>query len=109
MSAFGRKITAAAIAISLCAVPTAAIGASPSPAAVPVAAAPTNPWLTLSAMTTSSSAATSATATAEQGYDDGLAFPPAVPLVVILATVAMAIYILTRDDDDGNLSPISPA
>ena len=107
MSGFGRKITAAAIAVSLCAVPTAAIGAAPSPAAPPVAAAPTNPWLTLSAMTTSSSAATSATAA--QGYDGGSGFPPAVPLAVILATIAMAIYILTRDDDDGNLSPISPA
>jgi hypothetical protein len=110
MSGFGRKITAAAIAFSLCAVPTAAIGASPSagaPSGVAVAAAPTSPWLTLSAMTTSSSAAS--TAATAQGYDDDGGFPPIVPLVIILATIAVAIYILTKDDDDdGFLVPISP-
>jgi len=106
MMGFGRKITAAAIAFSLCAVPTAAIGASPTPAVAPVAAAPASPWLTLSAMTTSSSAATSAVAA--QDGDGGPGFPPVVPLVIILATVALAIYILTKDDNDGDFSPISP-
>ena len=111
MSSFGRKITGAAIALSLCAVPTAAIAATSTraaPAAVPAAApAPTNPWLTLSAMTTSSSAATSAAAA--QGYDDeGPSFPPVIPLVIILATIAMAIYIVTKDDKDGDFSLVNP-
>lgn len=112
MSGFGRKITAAAVAMSLCAVPTAAIGAAPS--AAPVAAsqsvaAPSNPWLTLSAMTTSSSAAAAAAAAQN---DDGPGFPPIPPLVVILATIAAAIYILAKGDDHNHLhifQPISPA
>ena len=58
-------------------------------------------------MTVSSSAATNAAA--EQGYDDGSGFPPVVPLVIILATIATAIYILTKDDDHGHFVPVSPA
>jgi len=112
MSGFGRKITAASIAVSLCAVPTAAIGAAPAPVALSqtAAATPVNPWLTLSAMTSSSSAA--ATAAAAQG-DGEPGFPPIAPLVVILATIAVAIYILVKDDDGGHIDidlpePVSP-
>lgn len=65
-----------------------------------------NPWLTLSAMTTSSSSASAAAAPGEAGSEIG--FPPAAPLTAILATIATAIYILL-DDDRGNLEPISPA
>lgn len=100
MSGFGRKITAAAVAASLCVVPTAAIGATPAatPAVAPQSATtPANPWLTLSAMTTSSSAASAAAAA--QG-DPGPGFPPIAPLAVILATIALAVYILVKDDDD---------
>ena len=112
MSGFGRKITAAAIAISLCAVPTAAIGAAPAPAAiVPVSTtAPASPWLTLSAMTGSSSAATAAALRHEEGH---AGFPPLPVLAVILATIAVAIWILVKDDD-GTLdidagTPVSPS
>jgi hypothetical protein len=102
----GRKIAAAAVAFSLCAVPTAALGANPSvraAAATPGATAPVSPWLTLSAMTTSSSAATTAALRHEEGH---AGFPPLPVLAVILATIAVAIWILV-DDDDGRLG-ISP-
>ena len=36
-------------------------------------------------------------------------FPPIAPLVVILGTIALAIYILTKDDGDDDIGlPISP-
>lgn len=109
MSGFGRKITAAAVAMSLCAVPTAAIGAAPiAPAAsAPVAAAPASPWVALSAMTTGSSASSAALAAQGEG-DPG--FPPIAPLVVILATIAVGVFILVKDDDDRlDGIPISPS
>ncbi len=114
MSGFARGFTAAAIAVSLCSASTVAIGAAPvapvaaSPA--PVAATPSNQWLALSAMTTNSSVA--ASAAAAQGYDDGAGFPPWPVLAVILATIAVGIYILVKDDDgdvDFDLpDPVSP-
>jgi len=104
MLGFGRKLTAAAVAMSLCAVPTVAIGATPAaPAAVPQASVQGNPWLTLSAMTTSSSATTAAVA--GQG-NDGPGFPPIAPLAVILATIAAAIYIAVNNGN-GHVS-VSP-
>jgi len=114
MSGFGRKFTSAAIAMSLCAVPTAAVAATP---AVPVAstqaaAVPASPWLTLSALTTSSSAATSAAAAAAaQDNDNGPGWPPIAPLVVILATIAAMVYILVKDNGHGgcHLTPVSPS
>jgi len=62
-------------------------------------------------MTTSSSAAT--TAAAARDYDDrGPGFPPIAPLLVILATIAVAIYILVKDND-GHIgfhpNPVSPS
>ena len=109
MSGLGRKFTAAAVAMSLCAVPTAAIGAAPA-APARTAAVPTSSWLTLSAMSTSSSAAT--TAAAAQEDEGGPGFPPIAPLIVILATIAGMIYILVSDNDgefDLNLpEPVSP-
>jgi hypothetical protein len=108
-----RNLTAVAVVVSLCAVPTAAIASSPTvPAAVtPAAAAPANPWLTLSAMTTSSSAASAAAAA--QGYNEGPGFPPWPVLAVILATIALGIYIVASDDN-GHVNvplpePVSPA
>lgn len=109
MSGFARKLTAAAIATSLLAVSTGAIAAAPAAnrAAAPTATAtPTNPWLTLSAMTSTSSSAARAAALQDE---DGPGFPPIAPLIVILGTIALAVYILTKDDDDEPLGfPISP-
>jgi hypothetical protein len=113
MSGLMRNLTAVAVAVSICAVPAAAIASSPAQpvGAVPVAAAPTNPWLALSAMTTSSSAASAAAAA--QDYHEGPGFPPWPVLAVILATIAVGIYILTSDND-GHVhlplpEPVSPA
>lgn len=101
MPGFTRKLTAAAIATSLLAVPTAGIAAAPAAARAPAAATTAaNPWVALSAMTSSSSATTTAAA---QDYDDGPGFPPIAPLVVILATIALGVYILTKNDDDDDL------
>jgi hypothetical protein len=97
MSGFGLKATAAAVAISLCVVPTAAIGASPAPAVPATSATATSPWVTLSALSANSSAATTAVALQD---DDGPGFPPIAPLVVILATIALAVYIAVKDDND---------
>ena len=101
-----RRVTAAAIAASLVAVPTGAIAASPAaPAAPAVSATATSPWVALSAMTSSSSSA--ATAVAAQD-DEGSGFP-IVPLIVVGLTLALAVYILTKDDDDDPLGfPVSP-
>ena len=103
MSGIMRKLTATAIAAALIAVPTGAIAASSArPVAAPQAAtgAPANPWLALSAMTSTSSSAASAAAL--QDDDRGPGFPPIAPLIVILGTIALAVYILTKDDEDGD-------
>jgi hypothetical protein len=55
-------------------------------------------------MTTSSSAATTATAQGE----GGVAGVPILPLAVILATIGLAVYIAVKNDDHGHIS-ISPA
>jgi hypothetical protein len=109
MSNIVRKFTAAAVAMSLVTIPTATIAATP---AAPVAAAPTvvappaNAWLSLSAMTANSSSAAAAAAAQD---DDGPGFPPIAPLVVILATIGVAIWILTKGDNDSDLDlPVSP-
>lgn len=106
MSGFGRNLLAVAIAGSLCVVPTASIAATPvaAPAAPAAAAAPADPWLALSAMTTSSSAVT--TAAAARHTEDHRAFP-ILPLILILATIAVGVWILLDDDDDKSLG-ISP-
>lgn len=108
MPGIARSITAAAIAASLVAVPTGAIAASPAPAraAAPAATTPTNPWIALSAMTSTSSGAANAAALQD---GDGPGFPPIAPLIVILGTIALGVYILTKDDDDDPLGfPVSP-
>ena len=49
-------------------------------------------------------------AAAAQG-DDGPGFPPIAPLVVILGTIALAIWILVHDEDDDDffdIEPVSP-
>ena len=109
MPGFMRRLTATAVATSLLAVSTGAIAAAPAPrtAAPRVSNSQTNPWLALSAMTSTSSSA--ATAAAQDYDDDGPGFPPILPLIVILGTIALGVYILTKDDDDEPLGfPISP-
>jgi hypothetical protein len=107
MSAFMRSVTAVALASSLCSVSTAAVAAPATQSAVtsaaPVAAAPSNPWLTLSAISNNSAAA-SAALTARD--DSGPGFPPIAPLAVILATIAVGVYILVKDDGGSHRSDL---
>lgn len=113
MTGFTRRITAFAVATALIAVPTGAIASRPAAAPIAtqqVAATPAaNPWLTLSAMTTTSGAANAAAL-----QDDGSpGWPPLIPLAIILATIALAIWILIDDDDGDGIDfddeePVSP-
>lgn len=107
MSGFARKITSAAVVAGLTLVPAGAFASTP-PSATPVAAtaASSNPWLTLSAMTSTSSS-TAATTAAAQGEGDGVGFPPIIPLAIILATIAVAIWIAVDDGNDLDIE-ISP-
>ena len=104
-----RTVTAAAVAASLVAVPTGAIAAAPAAprTATPAATSPqASTWVKLSAMTSTSTSASTAVALQD---DDGPGFPPIAPLIVILGTIALAVYILTKDDDDEPLGfPVSP-
>lgn len=109
----GRKLAAFAAAVSLLVGSGAAFAAQPTRAPAPIseASAPAtgaDPWLTLSAMTVSSSSASAAAAT--QGESVPISWPHIAPLSVVLGTIATAIYILL-DDDNGSRdgSGIGPA
>lgn len=112
MSTFVRALTAAGVAMALVAVPTGSIAAAPAAVPQPTAqqagiAASANPWLALSAMTSSSSSAATAAAQGDNGVD----FPPIAPLAVILGTIALAVWILAHDEGghiDFNQEPVSP-
>ena len=95
-----NKITAAMCAAAMVISSSAAAAATPQSV---------QPWLTLSAMSSSSSASTAAaaaTAAQDGDYDQGMGFPPLLPLAVILATVAVAIFLLA--DDTSEDRPLSP-
>lgn len=107
MSGLTRKLTSAAVAAALTLVPAGAFASTPSPTAAPVTAIPAgNPWLTLSAMTSTSSTASAAALRHEEGH---AGFPPLVPLAIILATIAVAIWIAVDDDEDGDFIGLSPS
>ena len=107
----GRKLAAFAAAVSLLAGSSAAAVAQATRAPAPVTEAPapppgTDPWLTLSAMTVSSSTVSAAAA---QGESVPVSWPHFVPLSGVLGTIATAIYILLDDDngsrDGGGIGP----
>lgn len=101
-----RKLTAFAVGISLMSVTTAAVAAAPVPAPAPVArTAAASPWVTLGAMNSSSAATAASTAAAQDYRDDGMGFPPLVVLAIILATLAVGIWIIVDDDDKDPISP----
>ena len=113
MSGLREFIIAAAI-ISLVGASTSAIAASNAPIASPAPTA-AGSWSTLAVMT-GSSAATTAVAQRDDCDDrddrdrcGGFWHPPFPALAVILATIATAIYILLKDDNNGlDTNPISP-
>lgn len=103
MPSIARTLTTAMVASALAFVPVGAIAATPAPVA---ASSATSPWLTLGAMTSSSSSAAAAL------QDERRRGVPILPLAVILATIAVAIYILVKDDDgevDVDFEPVSPS
>jgi len=80
-----------------------------APAAPAVAPSSVSPWLTLSAMSGSTTAATAAAAAAQGEEDEGMGWPPLPVLAVILATIGVAIFILVDDDDSSfGADAISP-
>ena len=113
----GRKLAAFAAAYSLVAGSCAAVAAQavPAPAPISVATAPANganPWLTLSAMTTSSTNLSKAAT--EQSEPVAVGWPPEPSLLVMLATIATTVYVVLKNDDGGGRLgilplPISPA
>jgi hypothetical protein len=107
-----RKFTTIAVAASLMSVTTASIAATPAPAPAPATTTSqsVSPWIALGAMNGSTTAASVATA---QDYRDdraGAGFPPLPVLAIILATLAVGIWILVQDNDDDDPigQPISP-
>ena len=119
-----RNIAVATAAISLGIASSVAVPAPIAPAATPVseARAPAgqiNPWLTLSAMTASTSSVSAIGAA--QGEAAAVGWPNIAPLSVVLGSIATSIYILLDEDkDNGNGSamvqglglrptPLSPA
>ena len=99
-----NKLTA-----SICA---AALLMSSSAASAATTPQTVDPWLALSAMSTSSSAsvASAAAAQSDAAYDSGFSAPAWPALAVIVATLAFAIYLLVDDDDDDDVDvPLSPA
>jgi hypothetical protein len=118
VSGLGRTITAVVVAAALPAAATVAAPTSlPQPTAQQAAvAASTNPWLTLSAMTSGGAANAAAIAVArdddgcyrnrnsasQNDDDDGCGLIPFAPLSVVLGTFALGIWILIHEDDSGN-------
>jgi hypothetical protein len=100
-----NKLTTAMCALALLIGPSAA-SAAPAPS-------PVNPWLAMTAMSSSSSPSTAAAAAAvaqsDGTYRRGFSTPALPALAVILATLAVAIWLLVDDDDDDNVTvPVSP-
>jgi hypothetical protein len=96
------------IIASICAAGFLMSSSAASAAAVPQTV---DPWLALSAMSSSSSSAvsTAASAQSDAAYESGFRAPPWPALAVIIATLALAIYLLVDEDDDDVNVPLSPA
>lgn len=103
-----RKLTSTALAAALLVSATAASAATrPSSASLQTA----SPWMSLSLLSTSSSAGAATSAAAAQGEDSNFTHPPIAPLLVILATLGVMIYIALKDDDSDHRfgsPPVSP-
>ena len=105
-----RALTVAAVVVSMTAASTSAIAAAPTGARVSTSATTAaGSWGTLSMMT-GSSAATAAIRSDDEDRG-GFGHPALLSLAVILATIALAIYIVVKDNrnnNSANNTPISP-
>ena len=103
-----RKIAGMTASLALLSIPAGSIAAS-APQAAPSAA---NAWTTLSVMSTGASSANIAAAEDDMRNDGGVSGIPLPVIGVLLLTLGVAIWIVTRDDK-GNLGlgpfPLSPA
>ena len=109
----GKLVASAIISLSLIGSSTAAVASAPAPASQ----APLPGWTTLSMLNASGAAALgNAGVAAAQAdvppparYERGLPTPPLPVILVWLAVIAVDIWILTKDDNDGPGVPNSPA
>ena len=104
-----RVLTVAAVVVSMTVASTSAISAAPTGARVSApAATAAGSWGMLSMMTGSSAATAAIRSDGEEG---GFGHPALLSLAVILATIALAIYIVVKDNrnnNSANNTPISP-
>ena len=112
MLRFGKSVAALAVSVSLIGSSTAAVASTSVPAPA------SNSWLTLSMLTTNGGAVVNGTAVAAAqpespppppppGYSAGPGVPPIPVLAVLLAVIAVDIYIATRGNHHHRLnSPI---
>ena len=100
-----RALTVAAVVVSMTGASTSAIAAAPTGARVSApAATAAGSWGMLSMMTGSSSATAAIRSDGEEG---GFGHPALLSLAVILGTLALAIYILTKKrDKDLEFTPV---
>lgn len=107
MPGIARTFMTAAVASGLALVPAGAIATAPPPPSAPAAAtaSATNPWLTLGAMTSTSSSTAATALRHEEGH---MGFPPIVPLAIILLTIGVGIWIILADDEDDDGFELSP-
>ncbi len=104
MPDIARTFITAAVASGLALVPAGAIATSPPPPTAP-ATSSANPWLTLGAMTSTSSSTAATALRHEEGH---AGFPPIVPLAIILLTIGVGIWIILADDEDEDGFELSP-
>ena len=104
-----RVLTVAAVVVSMTVASTSAISAAPTGARVSApAATAAGSWGMLSMMTGSSAATAAIRSDGEEG---GFGHPALLSLAVILGTLALAIYIVVKDNrnnNSANNTPISP-
>jgi hypothetical protein len=106
MPGIARTFMTAAVASGLALVPAGAIAtAPPPPSASAAATSGANPWLTLGAMTSTSSSTAATALRHEEGH---AGFPPIVPLAIILLTIGVGIWIILADDEDEDGFELSP-
>ena len=100
-----RALTVAAVVLSMIGASTSAIAAAPTGAPVSTSATTAaGSWGMLSMMTGSSAATAAIRSDGEEG---GYGHPALLSLAVILGTLALAIYILTRKrDKDLEFTPV---